>query len=157
MDNKVSLVELARIVDAAHLGESEAFNLVANAFRIADNAARSDIELYSHQCEVKEDGGYWIYSTTETMRLTATMTDSERRTQPHAATLGEALEALAITIRAADYIRGRGNVFSWRMVDVPDMPGWVRFVDKEGRPVDPGRSETTHNNRSHNEAIEVAP
>ncbi|PZP64210.1 MAG: hypothetical protein DI597_00930 [Pseudoxanthomonas spadix] len=48
------------------------------------------------------------------------------------------MRGLAIVQRAAEYIRKRGNNFPWRMLDVADMPGWVRFVDKEGRPVDPG-------------------
>ncbi|HEY0915710.1 MAG TPA: hypothetical protein VGE22_12635, partial [Solimonas sp.] len=53
-------------------------------------------------------------------------------------TAEDADEALRIVHRAADYIVLRGNVFPWRMVDVEGRPGWVRFVDKEGRPVAPG-------------------
>ena len=46
-------------------------------------------------------------------------------------------EALIVQ-RAAAYIRARGNNFGRRMLDVPDMPGYVRFVDREGRPLEEG-------------------
>lgn len=111
---------------------------IYRAFAIADDTARSDIECCAHQQQVHEDGGYWIYSTTDMRRLRATMTDAEAATQPFAINLPEALDMLVSTQRAAEYIRRRGNVFPWRMVDVPDMPGYVRFVDREGRPIDPG-------------------
>lgn len=115
-----------------------AMDVLANALAIADAAVRSDIECCAHQLRIQADGGYWIYSTTDTCRLRAAMTDSEAATQPFAYNLAEQLELLKCTQRAAEYIRQRGNVFPWRMVDVPDMPGYVRFVDGEGRPVDPG-------------------
>lgn len=153
--SKVSLVEMTHLVDLASRGEGTSFDMLVNAVRIADEAARTDIECCAHQQQVNGVAGHWIYSITEMRRLRATMTDAEAATQPFASDLAEALDMLDCTQRAARHIEQRGNVFPWRMVDVPDMPGWVRFVDKEGRPVDPGSSDTTHNNRSNNEAIEA--
>lgn len=124
------------MIDAA-ARSYDAQSLIFEAFAIADDTARADIEICAHQLHVPEDGGYWIYSTTDTRRLRSGLTDAEAATQPSAHSFGEALELLACTQRAAAYIRARGNVFPWRMVDVPDMPGYVRFVDAEGRPVDP--------------------
>ena len=135
---KVSLVEMTHLVDLASRGEGTAFDMLVNAVRMADETARSDIEIYADWRQVKEDGGYSIYSTTEMVRLTPTLTDAEKRTFPHVATMADALEQLAIVQRAVRHIDHRGNVFPWRMVAVPNMPGWVRFVDQEGRPVDPG-------------------
>ncbi|MGE4334472.1 MAG: hypothetical protein AB7E55_00670 [Pigmentiphaga sp.] len=92
----------------------------ALAIEIADHAARSDIECYARFEQVRPENAarYFIYDLNP--GSVASPAD------------------LAIARRAADYIRHRGNVFPWRMYEVPDRPGWVRFVDKEGRPLPPG-------------------
>ena len=108
---------------------SEIQAAVALAVAIADDSARSDIEIYAKgQAIPAEHGGYWIYSLTETVAVT----------ESPKFTLDDALDALRLTQRGAKYIRERGNAFAWRMVDADGYPGYVRFIDKEGRPVDPG-------------------
>lgn len=110
---------------------SEIQAAVALAVSIADDSVRSDIEIYAKgQAIPVEHGGYWIYSLTDTVAVT----DSPK------VTLEDAIDCLRLTQRAANYIRERGNVFPWRMIEAAGYPGYVRFVDKEGRPVDPGAS-----------------
>jgi hypothetical protein len=96
------------------------------AVAIADDAARSDIEIYAAWKQVgTENGarGYPIYSLTEIKSPSTPGEDA-----------ASVMRGLSIAQRAAVYIRERGNNVPWRMLDVPDMPGWVRFVDAEGRP-----------------------
>ena len=108
---------------------SEIQAAVALAVAIADDSARSDIEIYAKaQAIPAEHGGYWIYSLTEAVAVT----DSPK------ITLEDAMNFLRLTQRAVKYIRERGNAFVWRMVEVDGYPGYVRFIAKEGRPVDPG-------------------
>lgn len=108
---------------------SEMQAAVVLAVAIADDSARSDIEIYAKgQAIPAEHGGYWIYSLTETVAVS----DSPK------VTLEDAIDCLRLTQRAAKYIRERGNAFAWRMVNADGYPGYVRFIDKEGRPVDPG-------------------
>lgn len=106
--------------------------LIDMAFEIADNAARSDIECFAFGRHIPGDGSYWIYSLTETTPVCDGGEDGPKVTHD------EAIDDLRIVQRAARYIRERGNIFPWRMVEVDGHPGFVRFVDKEGRPVDPG-------------------
>ena len=116
------------MVDAAGRSYS-AQSLIYQAFAIADDAVRSDIECCARQQKVD---GRWIYSLTETRPLRSSMTDAEAALQPSAVDLTEALAMLETTQRAGEYIRQRGGAFPWRMVDVPAMPGYVRFVAAEG-------------------------
>lgn len=103
-----------------HLG---AQRLIDMAFEIADTEARSVIEIYAKGYRVAVAPGareFYVYSITEL--------------SPDEETPVEAMESLRQVQRAAEYIRQRGNVFPWRMVDDEQHPGCVRFVDKEGRP-----------------------
>lgn len=101
------------------------------AIAIADDVARADIESFALAKFHEEDGGWWSYSTTETVKPRAVPGFA-------ADPMHDPLRDLADVQRAARYIRVRGNNFPWRMVDVDGEPGYVRFIDKEGRPVDPG-------------------
>lgn len=110
---------------------SEMQAAVGLAVAIADDAARSDIELYANARAIPmEHGGYWIYSLTETQPVS----------ESPKVTLDHAIDSLRITQRAAKYIRERGNAFAWRMVEAEGYPGCVRFINNDGRPVDPGAS-----------------
>lgn len=102
------------------------------AVSIADDIVRSDIECFAVCGRIEENGGYPIYSLTETPPVIAEGDPGLVRTHD------DAIEELRVVQRAAKYIRERGNVFDWRMVDVEGYPGYVRFIDKEGRPIDPG-------------------
>lgn len=107
---------------------ADQLNLGATALQlavaIADDAAREDIESFAVLRRVEANGGYYVYSLTEANMLCQSPEDAQIE--------------LAIVQRAAGYIRARGNVFPWRMIDADGFPGCVRFVDPEGRPVDPG-------------------
>ena len=106
---------------------------------IAIEAVRSDIEIYAKTQHIAENGGYWIYSLAEPVPLLETIPKGKARsTAQFVHTEEEAAHGLIVTQRAAEFIRLRGNVFPWRMIDAEGHPGYVRFVDREGRPVDPG-------------------
>ena len=100
---------------------------LVKAVCIADGAVRSDIECYALQRLV--DGG-WIYSVTEALPLRDSLTEEQRRTQQYADTPADALRCLQIVRRAAEYIRERAHMFTWRMVEVEGFPGYVRFVEE---------------------------
>ncbi len=103
------------------------------ALAIADDAARSDIECYalSEQIRPAHAAAFPAYSLIDAVPV---CTDGSGPK----VTAEDAEDWLRIVHRAADYIVQRGNVFPWRMVDVDGRPGWVRFVDKEGRPMPAG-------------------
>lgn len=103
------------------------------ALSIADDTVRAEIECYAVCEEIRpaHAAAYPAYSLIDAMAVCADGSGPK-------VTAEDAEEALRIVHRAADYIVQRGNVFPWRMVDVEGRPGWVRFVDKEGRPMPPG-------------------
>lgn len=101
--------------------------VLAMAITIADESTRSDIECHALSRWHGDQGGWMSFSTTE---LVTAGSGPEATHQ--------AMQDLALVQRAANYIRARGNNFPWRMIEVPDEPGCIRFIDKEGRPIDPG-------------------
>ena len=107
--------------------------ILNHALVIADGAVRSDIECYAKgvSVPVEHGQGFWAYSLTETIPLRQTIPAAKRSGAQFVHTLEEAAENLRIAQRAAAYIRLRGEAWSWRMVDVDGMPGYVRFVSKE--------------------------
>lgn len=118
---------LADAVNADHA----ALALATAAFAIADDSVRNDIEFFALQRRVKNSGraDFTVYSITQPVPANANGSEP---------TMANAMHDLAIVQRAAAYIRARGNNFGRRMLDVPDMPGYVRFVDREGRPLEEG-------------------
>lgn len=96
---------------------------VALAVAIADDIVRSNIESFAVCGRVEENGGYTIYSLTETPPVIAVGDPGLVRTHD------DAIEELRIVQQAAKYIRERGDVFDWRMVDVEGRPGYVRFLE----------------------------
>jgi hypothetical protein len=102
------------------------------AQEIADATVRSDIESFAKTERIHSQyaAAFLAYSLTEPVEI---CTDG---TGPMV-TEEDSVEWLRIVQRAATYITQRGNVFPWRLVGVPGRPGWVQFVDKEGRPAAP--------------------
>lgn len=108
----------------------------ALAQEIADATVRSEVECYARTewLAPANAAGYPIYSLQQP-------NDTHMVSDGHGplVTPDEVAEDLAIVQRAARYIRARGNALPWRMLEVDGRPGWVRFVDKEGRPLRSGR------------------
>ena len=104
-----------------------------HALVIADGAVRSDIECYAKAISVPAEHGqgFWAYSLTETLPLRESIPASKRSGAQFVHTLEEAAENLRIVQRAAAYIRLRGELWAWDMVEVDGMPGHVRFVPRE--------------------------
>ena len=98
------------------------------ALSIADDTVRTEIECYAVCEEIRpaHAAAFPAYSLIDARPICTNASGPK-------VTAEDADEALRIVHRAADYIVLRGNVFPWRMVDVEGRPGWVRFVDKEGR------------------------
>lgn len=89
-----------------------------NAWRIADEAVRSDIECYAKAIPHPE--GFTVYDLRYAQVTGATDAD-------------EQAHAIAVAQRAAHYIDLRGDVFPWRLVRV-GADHLVRFVAKETQP-----------------------
>lgn len=112
-----------------HMMPSEMQKVLALAIKIADDSARSEVELYAKSEWVSPEpdaAKYPIYSITESVPVNDGLFSQE-------ITHEDAIRGLQIVQRAANYIRSRGNVFPWRMIEVDGRPGYVRFVDREGR------------------------
>lgn len=77
------------------------------AVGIADDACRSDIELYAREVKVGVRRGYNLNETAE---------DRD--------------DHIEIVSRAATYIEARGDVFPWRMIRDPDAPHLIFFIEK---------------------------
>lgn len=107
---------------------------------IAIDAVRSDIECYAKAKAISENGCYFIYSIAEPVPVRESIPANERINAQFVDSAEAAARDLIVVQRAAEFIRLRGNVFPWRMIDAEGHPGYVRFVDAEGRPVDPGVS-----------------
>lgn len=82
--------------------------LVALAIAIADSSARSDIEISAY----RESLQLPVYDLTRPA-------DDE--------------EDVQVAQRAARYIRERGDVWPWQMVEVDGNPNRVRFVDRDSK------------------------
>lgn len=89
-----------------------------NAWRIADEAVRSDIECYAKAIPHPE--GFTVYD----LRYAQVTGATDAAEQAH---------AIAVAQRAAHYIDLRGDVFPWRLVRV-GADHLVRFVAKETQP-----------------------
>lgn len=120
---------IAREALAMH---SEAQTVAALAVAIADDIARSDIESFAVCGRVEENGGFTIYSLTETPPVIAGGDPGLVRTHD------DAIEELRVVQRAAKYIRERGDVFDFHMIDAPGHPGYVRFIEKADGTAEPG-------------------
>lgn len=84
---------------------------VTLAIQIADDTARSDIEIYA---KTYEDDGLKYFDVTRLSSDDAPIGDMGRIN------------------RALEYIRVRGDVFPWLMKRHIAAPYLVQFVDKEG-------------------------
>lgn len=89
-----------------------------NALRIADDAVRSDVELYAKAIPHPEGGTAYDLRHPE-----ATLATSDT----------EQARAVAVAQRAARYIGLRGDAFPWSMVYIDGTDYLVRFVDKESK------------------------
>ena len=87
--------------------------LVALAIAIADSSARSDIEISAYQESLQLP----VYDLTRPA-------DDE--------------EDVQVAQRAARYIRERGDVWPWQMVEVDGNPNRVRFVERDEKTADDG-------------------
>lgn len=88
------------------------------ALAIADESARSDIEVYARGGFHPDGWRYHDLSQAQNDGPDNTPENNER--------------ALAIARRAARYIELRGDVFPWEMQCGLESPHLVRFVDKAG-------------------------
>lgn len=88
----------------------------ALAQAIADNAARSDIEIFAFG--YRDDAGNLVFDLTKPEGWTQSTPEGNAH-------------AIEQAQRAARYIELRGDVFPWRMVHVGNVPHLVRFEEKQ--------------------------
>lgn len=97
-------------------GQQDSMRTLNCALDIADGSCRADVECYAH-CQAREGGG--------------DLYDLTRPASTHASETEETMAAqVRIAQRAADHIRARGDVFPWRMCEVPGAPHLVWFEKK---------------------------
>lgn len=116
--------------------KAQGAQILNHALVIADGAVRSDIECCAKLALVPAEHGqgFWAYSLTETIPLWKSIPEAKRGDTQCVNSLEDAADNLRIVQRAAAYIRLRGEAWSWQMVDVEGMPGYVRFVSREQPP-----------------------
>ncbi|WP_411832297.1 hypothetical protein [Pseudoxanthomonas mexicana] len=87
-----------------------------NALQIADDAVRSDVELYAKG--IAHSKGFTVYDLTRAEPFGAESEEEQQRCVDKA-------------LRAARYIDLRGDIFPWHMVRVDGAGHMVRFINKE--------------------------